>query len=273
MKFDMGQAWSDAMALISNNRDLVVILAGVFLFLPSLALGVLAPTTELQAAGNAASPEQLQALMLGYLSENWLIILLYGLLSTIGTLAMLALLGRGQRPTVGEAIGIGAKALIPYLLASILLGLIVGLIAAIVGAGSALAGTLVTVLLFPIAIIAILFVVFRLLLIAPIMAIEDILNPITAMSRSWNLIKGNTRYIALFVILLVVALLVLSLVIGLVASVVVALLPAGSIALWANALIEAFIGAIITTVSLAIYAAIHRQFTGGALENIGDTFD
>ncbi len=40
MKFDMGQAWSQAMAMMSANRDLLVIIAGIFIFLPTLAIAV-----------------------------------------------------------------------------------------------------------------------------------------------------------------------------------------------------------------------------------------
>lgn len=76
MKFDMGQAWTDAVALLSKNRDLVVILAAVFLFLPSLALGVLAPTTELEAIMEA-NPDGFQDAAAAYAAESWPYMLAY----------------------------------------------------------------------------------------------------------------------------------------------------------------------------------------------------
>ena len=68
MKFDMGQAWTEAVALLSNNRDLVIVLAWVFLFLPSLVLGIFAPGTEFGAA--AGDPDQLQAALAAFFNEN-----------------------------------------------------------------------------------------------------------------------------------------------------------------------------------------------------------
>ena len=123
MKFDMGRAWSDAVAMLMSNKDLVLIMGAVFLFLPSLMLAVIAPGTELEQA--AQNPDAMQAAFAAYMAENWPVMLVYGLASTIGTLAILALLGRSQRPTVGEAIGIGAKAVLPYLAASLILGFVI----------------------------------------------------------------------------------------------------------------------------------------------------
>ena len=272
MKFDMGRAWSDAMAMLSNNSRLIVILAGTFLFLPSLVLGVFAPSTEIEAAA-AGDPEQMQAAMAAFASANWPIILIYALASTIGTLAMLALLGRDQRPTVGEAIKVGAVALLPYLAASLIIGAGIGLVGAVVIAIGAAAGPAVAALLGFVVLIGILLVAFRLILVGPVMAIEGKLNPIAALRRSWTLVKGNTRYVAAFMILLVVALLVLSLVFGMVFGVIGALAPSGTVSTWINAIFEGVIGAVGSTVFLAVYAAMHRQLAGESPESLSQTFD
>ena len=272
MKFDMGRAWSDAMAMLSNNSRLVVIVAGVFLFLPSLVLGVFAPSAELEAAA-AVAPEAMQDAMAAYLRDSWPIILLYALISTVGTLAMLALLGRAQKPTVGEAIKIAGVALVPYLAASLLVGAAFAVIAGIVVALGAAISPIVAALLGFVLIIAIILVAFRLVLVGPVMAIEDELNPVAAIKRSWTLIKGNTRYVAAFMILLFIALMVLSLVVGMVFGVLGALAPAGAVALWVAALFEALISAAASTVFLSVYAAMHRQLAGESMENLSQTFD
>jgi len=272
MKFDMGQAWSDAMAMLSNNSRLIVILAGALLFLPSLVLGVFAPSTEVEAA-SAGSPEQMQVALAAYMSASWPIILIYALVSTVGTLAMLALLGRDQKPTVGEAIKIGAVALFPYLAASLLVGLAIGLIAGIVIAIGAAAGPAVAALLGFVVFIGIILIAFRLILVGPVMAIEGTLNPIEALKRSWSLVKGNTRYVAAFMILLIIALLVLTLVVGMVFGVVGALAPSGTMSTWVNAIFEGLIGAVGSTVFLAVYAAMHGQLAGESPESLSQTFD
>lgn len=259
MKFDMGQAWSDAVSLLSKNRDLVIILAAVFLFLPSLALGIFAPTTELEAVG--ADPELMRAALAAYFEANWPVILVYAVISTIGTLAILALLGRAHRPTVGEAISIGAKTLIPYLAASFILGLGAGLMVTVIATLGAIAGAAIATLLSFVFAIAFVVIVIRLVLIAPVMAIDNVLNPVAAIKRSWSQVKGNTRRVAMFLFLLFVALLVLSIVVGMVFGILGALAPGGTISLWINAVLDSIIGAAGSAVFLAVYAAIHRQLS------------
>lgn len=271
MKFDMGRAWSDAVAMLMTNRDLVIIMGAVFLFLPSLVLAVIAPGNELEQA--AQDPEAMQAALLTYFTENWPVMLIYAVVSTIGTLAILALLGRGHRPTVGEAIGIGAKAFIPYLVASLLLGFAIGVGFMLVGLAAAAAGALLGVLVGIAVAIGAVFIMFRMILVAPVMAIEGVLNPISALQRSWNLVKGNTRYIVAFIVLLFIAFIVVSMVTGLIFSLIGALAGSGEVAIWINGILSSLTGAIISLVMLAVYAAIYRQLAGPATETLSETFD
>lgn len=53
MRFDSNQAWQQATALVSANRDVLWALAGVFLVLPSFAVGVLAPRQNRQPGQTA----------------------------------------------------------------------------------------------------------------------------------------------------------------------------------------------------------------------------
>lgn len=271
MKFDMGRAWSDAVAMLMANRDLVIIMAAVFLFLPSLILAVIAPGTEMEQA--AQDPSAMQAAMTAYMTENWPVIVLYAVVSTIGTLAILALLGRGHRPTVGEAIGMGAKAFIPYLAASLLLGFAIGVALVLVALAAAAGGAVVGAILGIVVGILAIIVMFRMILVAPVMAIEGTLNPIAALQRSWNLIKGNTRYVVAFIILLIIALLVVSMVTGLVFGLIGALAGSGEVALWINAILSSLTGAIFSLLLLAVYAAIYRQLAGPTNEALSETFD
>lgn len=271
MKFDMGRAWSDAVAMLMNNRDLVIIMGAVFLFLPSLILAVIAPGSELEQA--AQDPEAMQAALLTYMSENWPVMLIYAVVSTIGTLAILALLGRGQKPTVGEAIGIGAKAFIPYIVASLILGFAIGVGFLLVGLAAAAAGALLGALVGLAVAIAAVFIMFRMILVAPVMAIEGTVNPIAALQRSWNLIKGNTRYVFAFIVLLLVAFLVVSMVTGLIFGLIGALAGSGEVAIWINGILSSLTGAVISMLMLAVYAAIYRQLAGPATETLSETFD
>lgn len=271
MKFDMGRAWSDAVAMLMANKDLVIIMAAVFLFLPSLVLAVIAPGTELEQA--AQNPEAMQAALVAYFAENWPVMLIYGVVSTIGTLAILALLGRSQRPTVGEAIGIGAKAMLPYLAASLVLGFAIGVAAMLVGLVAATAGAAVGAILGIVVLILAILVMFRMILVAPVMAIEGKLNPIGAIQRSWSLVKGNTRYVIAFILLLMVALIVVSLVTGIVFSLISAMAGSGEVAIWIDGILSSLMGAVFSLLLLAVYAAIHRQLAGPSAESLSETFD
>lgn len=271
MKLDIGKAWDDAVAMLFGNRELVVVVAGAFLFLPALALGVLSPAADLEAA--AADPEQLQAALSAYFSDNWPYIVAYGLVSTVGTLALLALLGRTQRPTVGEAINVGLKALIPYILAAVLVGMVIGLFFGVVAALSSIAGAAVGAILGIALFIATVFIYFRLVLIGPIMAIEGNLNPLAAIKGSWDLVKGNTRYVALFLVLLIVVLLIISTLVGGAFGLVAALIPSDTVSLWTMSFFEALIGAATSTISIAVYAALYKQLAGPSTEDVSETFE
>lgn len=223
MKLDIGQAWNDAVALMLSNKDVLGIVAAVFFFLPTLALSILAPTTQVEAAA-AGGQEQLLAAMLEFLAENWLLFLIYMIASTVGSLTVFALLSKRQNLTVGEALKTGLATTLPYLVATLAIGMFAGLLFVLIGvistATSPVIGSLVGVVLAAFLVIAMI----RLLLIGPVMAAENMLNPVSAIQRSWQLVKGNTRRLFLFVILLAIAIFVVTSVLGIIFGLLGALL-------------------------------------------------
>lgn len=271
MKFDMSKAWNDAVGLISANRQIIGIVAAVFFFLPSLALSVLAPTSELEQA--AGEPERMQAALAAFMSENWPIFLLYALATTIGTLALFALVGRHHRPTVGEAIAIGAKTLLPYLAASLIVAVVFVLAGLVLGVIAGLAGAIVATILGIVLFVAIVIIIVRMILVAPVMVIEQNLNPVAALKRSWDLVKGNTRYVAGFLFLLFLSMIVISAVLGMIFGLLAALAPSAELGLWINAILSGIMGAVLTVVMLTIYMAIYRQLAGPGDAAVSETFE
>lgn len=271
MKFDLNKAWSDATDILKANMNVVGIVAAVFFFLPSLALGVLAPGSELEAA--AGNPDQLRAAFSAYFLGNWWLFLLYFLMTVIGTLAVFALFGKNPKPTVGESINSAIRGLLPYLGATLLVAVAVGILATLVGALVALTGIAILGVVFAIALAAFFVVVsIRLILVGPIIAIDGVANPITALQQSWNLVKGNTRRVFLFLFLLFVALFVVSMVLGLLFAGVGAMLGATG-ALWVEAILGGILGAAMTVLMLAVYTAIYRQLAGNLSQSDLDTFE
>ncbi len=267
MKFDMNAAWRDTVALLQGNKDLLLVIAGLFFFLPALAFVLFLPdlTRSLDGLDNDA---MLNAILDVYQrNAHWFV--LSTILQSIGVLAMLALLRAKERPTVGEALSTGATAFVPYLIAQILLGIGIGIA---IGAPVALAAASgIGALAFLIGMLAIpvmLYLMIKFAMVAPVMAIERTYNPITAMKRSWSLTKGNSLRIFLFFLLVVVAVMVIAILLTLVAQLIGAI--AGTIV---EGVLTSLFGAIYTTVVVGVLAAIYRQLVGQSETDIGDTFD
>jgi hypothetical protein len=271
MKFDMGAAWNDAMAMVAANKDVLGIVAAVFFFLPSLMLSVIAPGTELEAA--AGDPERMSAALNNYFISNAWLFGLVALTGWVGSLSVYALLGRHQNVTVGEAISIGLKATLPYI--AYIIGFIVLVVAlsSIVGVvGGATGSGLVAFILGVVMFAAIIVISIRLVLVGPVMAVDGILNPITAAQRSWALIKGNTRRVFVFFVLLVIAIIVVAIILSIVFALIGALLgPTG--ALWVQGIFGGIMGTVFTVIFLAVYSATHQQLSGGAAPSDVATFE
>lgn len=271
MKFDLNQAWSDATGILKANLDVVGIVAAVFFFLPSLALGVLAPGKELEAA--AGNPDQITAAFSAYFLGNWWLFLAYFLMTIIGTLAIFALFGKRPKPTVGDAIGAALRGFLPYIATSLIVGVAVGIAAVLIGVVAGASGMAVLGVVLGIALaIAMVIVSVRLILVGPVIAIDGVSNPITALQTSWNMVKGNTRRVFLFLFLLIIALIVVSMVLGLIFAAIGAMLGAIG-ALWVEAILGGIMSAAMTVLMLAVYAAIHRQLSGNVTTADLDTFE
>ena len=157
MKFDMGAAWNEAMRLIAANRQVVAIVAGVFFFLPYLAFMLLFMNQmeALEAAQMAnPNPEAVGAAMMAFYGQIWWAILLMVVIQAIGMLGLLALLTDRSRPTVGEALSIGAKLFLPYLGAQLVVSVVLGIMMLLPFAVGAAVSVTAGVLLGLIAIVA-----------------------------------------------------------------------------------------------------------------------
>jgi len=142
------------------------------------------------------------------------------LLSIIGYSAMVALMG-GSGITVGEAIVRGAKS-IPTFIAVFILFLIVYMIAVFVvflplallgmlgSAGAVIGG----ILGFVAAIAVSIFVIARFSVVLPVIILEETLNPITAIMRSWKLTAPKKWAITGFWALILVVYVILAMIVG-----------------------------------------------------------
>jgi hypothetical protein len=119
MKFSYSAVWADVMALLRAHASLIATVAGVFIFLPGLLLAYFVPQPVTQDFA------RLGEVWVEYATANWHWLLLNGLVSMIGQIAILLLIfSRGI--TVGGAIA-AALALLPfYFLTSLLCSILIG---------------------------------------------------------------------------------------------------------------------------------------------------
>ncbi len=273
MKLDMSRAWNDATAMISANRETVLILAGVFFFLPYLVLMLAMPGMTGSMQMQPADSEQAMEQALGMYSRFWWAFLLIALFQGIGMLAGLALLGSSARPTVGEAIKAGAIGLLPYIGVQIIQTVIFIVVLGIpFGLATAAGSVAIAFVVGVIAFVAFLYLFTKFSLAAPVIAIEQVINPVKAMSRSWRLTKGNSVRLFLFYLLLFIALMVVFLIVTMVFGLVFALMGP-QIMLIGNGIVSSLINAAWVMIFLAVLAAVHRQLAGPTTEDVRETFE
>lgn len=252
---------------MSDNREVVLVLAGVFFFLPLLVFSLTVPPPmgpqAMAATADATDSTAVSAAMEAWLLRYWWALALLSVIQTVGGLAVMAVIGDPARPTVAEAMRRGGVYLITQIAAQIIFTLAaVAVIVVVMSVGAltgskAIAGLLVLALI-PFAF----FAVARLSLTGPAIAIECIANPLAALRRSWQLVKGNTLRLLAFMILLFIPYVVISWVLGMIVRLIGAL-PGAETARIIEAVLSGLLNATILVIGYAVFASAHRQLVRG----------
>ncbi|MAQ65167.1 MAG: hypothetical protein CMN69_00490, partial [Sphingomonadaceae bacterium] len=207
MKFDLDTAWKDTTSLLTRNLGLLAVIAGVFFFIPYAGIAIALPGMgELETAQASGNVDAMMAAVTDLYKTYWWAFLIIAILQGIGLLSMLALVRRRANPTVGEALSTGLRSVPSYIAAQLLQTALIALIAALlVGIGAVTGVSALAALGGIIAFVVICYVVVKLSLAAPIIAIEGELNPVKVLKRSWALTRGNSVRLFFFYLLLLVA--------------------------------------------------------------------
>ncbi|WOE75130.1 glycerophosphoryl diester phosphodiesterase membrane domain-containing protein [Alterisphingorhabdus coralli] len=245
--FDFGATWSEAVALVTGNVQILIAVIGVFFVIPQFAMTMVMGDP---LAGASGDPNAVLDEMLTFYADNFLPILIASLIGVIGTVTVLTIYLDESRPTVGTAIAAAFGLFIPYFLTSLLMGLAIG-----IG--------------FMLLIVPGIYLAIKFICAAPIIVAEKERNPIAALQRSWELTKGNSLRIFGFIVVLFVVLFVISLIVGIVAGI---FMIAGSIGASIGQLVQVLFQGVATAFSLAISAAIYRQLSGPGAGELKDTF-
>lgn len=270
MKFDMSEAWREATAMIGANREVLLIVAGIFFFLPNMLLAFQMPDMDRIAT---LGPDQAEAAVLQLYGEIWWVLLIVVLAGMIGYLALLALLRDKARPTVGEAIRVGVIGLLPaigtYIVFVLGTGLIFGIL---IGAARAAGSSAVTVAVLLLCLVGFVYASVKSSLSAPVIAIERVFNPFRVLARSWRLTKGNSLRLFGFAALILIVYVVISAVAGLILGAV--MLALGDAAYQVlNALVSGALSTVVAVLAVALLASIHRQLAGDSTAELSETFE
>ena len=269
VKFDMGAAWDDTLQLLKSHTALIGTIAGVFLFLPALAVAWFGPVPIEPPAG--ATFDQILATFQQSARQAMPYQLLIAVIGAIGGVGILRLWLSRSSVSVKDALAFAFKMIPTMIGVQLLMGIAVGLVAVVlILPGAALGGAPgVLLLIFGLIAFATLcaFLWGRVAVVSPLIADRIQYNPVTAVKESWDLTRNNGWRIFLFLFLVTLVIGIIGLIVGGVVAVV-----AGSgegIGRMLTGVIEAGFAAVSGVVSLAITAATYRQL---ALRNSSDVF-
>jgi len=232
----------------------------VFFFLPYAALAIALPEMgDLEAAQASGNLDAMMGAINDLYASYWWVYLILAIVQGIGLLAMLALVRRRANPTVGQALSTGVKSVPTYIAAQLLQTALFAIVAGLlIGVGAVTGLPALAVLGGVIAFVVVCYIVTKLSLAAPVIAIDGELNPIRALQRSWALTRGNSIRLFFFYLLLLAAFVVLSIVISLVLGLAFAI-AGEQAALLGEAVISGLLNAIMIVVIVCVLAAVHTQ--------------
>lgn len=234
MRFSYSDVWAETMRMMKSHGSLILAVAGVFLFLPTLLTGYLIPAPE------SGGSDPLTALV-AYYEDNVLWLLLGSLVNAIGAIAIYLLLFDGGGRTVGGAIGAALPILPFYFLVSIIVSVVIGI-------GLAL------------LIVPGLYLIGRIALAGTAMVAEHRLSPIAALRASWEVTRGRGWATAGLVILVALAGAILSLAITAVLGSVFLLLGGReSVGGLLVLILNSALTAVFYTVLIVLFAAIYQR--------------
>ncbi|AKH42576.1 MFS family permease [Altererythrobacter atlanticus] len=272
MKFNMSAAWREATSMMGANREVLLIVAGIFFFLPSLLSGIVSPNLQ-DVVGGLEDPEAMQAqIIAAYGGYAWLYVLVF-FAQIVGYLALLALLRDDSKPTVGDALRTGAIGLLPGIGALLLFVIGFSLIGGLlVGASAASGLPVLAVIASMLLFVGMIYSMVKISLSPAVIAIEKVFNPFRILARSWKLTKGNSVRLFLFYFLIYLVYFVIAIVLSVLLSALVFVLGDTAFT-FVGAVAQGLIGAGLSIVFVAVIAAAHRQLAGPSASAVSQTFE
>jgi hypothetical protein len=232
--FDAGRAWSDAMALLKGQLEILLTITGFFIMLPALLLNALRPFVP------SGKSETWMAEVAAWTEANFVWIALVAVLAALGRLAMLILLLGPDRPTVGEALAAGAKLLAMFVIMDVLIGLML------------LGGSLFFI-------VPAIYIFGRTFLAEAGFVARRVHNPVAGLTAGFEASRGNGWRIVLMAAIIYVAGVILTAAIGSIVGVIGALAGGTGLDRFLTAFVDAICGAGVSLVLVLVSVAAWRQ--------------
>ncbi|WP_416228451.1 hypothetical protein [Qipengyuania sp. ASV99] len=272
----MNTVWSRGIELVRDNFQLLIVIAAMFVLLPTLAIYLLIP--DFQMLADPTADQEVVAERMGELVGPLLGVgAVAAVFQFAGYGAMVALMG-GDRPTVAQALGTGFKIVpstlaimilfaIAYVIGAVIIILPISLLVGVAGAPALGFIGIIPVLIFVVWLMA------RMSLSMPVLALGGTLNPITAITTSFRLTGPKQWQILLFWGVLFVAFTVISLLFNGIVGVLAALLGTGTLALLIAGLANGLTGMVSGMIICGLAVAMFTQLSGPSVAAIEDTFE
>ena len=185
-RLDSSLAWKTATRLVSNNREVLMAIAGVFFLLPGLIGAVVLPRPEF---GKGMTDQQMAETILQFYGDALPVLLALSIPLMLGFMVMLKVMLDPARPTVGSAIRRCLRLLPSYLGAHILSTLSLSMFwLLMVAVLSSILSPVVAVLF---SLIVLTVPASRLVLVTPEIIVSEVLNPLRAVANSVQGTRGN----------------------------------------------------------------------------------
>ncbi len=235
-KLDLNATWNDAMALMRANTEIVLILGGLFIFVPTLLFALIAGDPPIVSS---MSLDQLNEALLEWSNDYGLLGVITTVVSMLGTLAIMFVVLNPAKPTVGNALAMAGSVLIFYVIAQILSGFAIAL------------G-------FLLLIVPGIYIMVKLLLVPAVVAAENVRGPIAMLQRSWALTKGNSLRLFGLALLITIAAFVAITIISIVFSILFGILLPDGAATLAVKFVDSLLQTGMTLLFIHIYMAVYR---------------
>jgi hypothetical protein len=250
-KLDLNAAWATLVAQYKGHKSHVVLLAGLFLFVPLCFAGILLGQLDLQPG---ASDTAMRKMVTEFMSNNWYWFVLITLITRYGELAISMVLLDRSLPTLKDILQVSITLLAAFLGATVLVNIATLMISSLAVGTGALAVVIDLIMFF-----AAVFLSVRFGLLAAIISAEKTRNPLHALKRSWEITDGNVGRIILFYVAAIFITLVCGLMFWIFLSFLLDMALPSSIAQPMTLALGAALFAMIATLVTLIGASVYVQ--------------